>query len=220
MLHYTSFAGRTEIYSVFCISVCSSHHTPRKTCYKLWKPGALPKLREITSCSSDPQHITLLAKIKESKTWICLEICLDFQMQQELKSPSSACSLSSGPWPGTAKPTEPRAAPATPSTLTCPGKGGNLGCCWPLTPGCRRQKAAGENRKMGRIDYQPDLCSGAGSSISANSFTETTHKEITAENTSKMELASLPLNCQLYGTSCWTVWKKNQFALKHISLTS
>lgn len=221
MLHYTSFAGRTEINSVFCNSVCGSHHAPRKTWYELSKPGGLSKLREITSCSCDPERVTLFAKTEETKTWISLEICLDFKMQQVTK-----LSLLPLLWTlarDSHNPLSPRlatpAAPAAPS-ITCPAKGGNSGCCWPLTPGCRRQKAAGENRKMGRTDYQPDLCSGAGSSISANSFTETRHEEITAENTSKMELASLPLNCQLYGTSCWTVWKKIQFALKHISLTS
>lgn len=209
---------------MFCISVCDSHHAPRKTWYELWKAGVLSKLREITSCSSDPQHITLSSTTEEPKTWISLETRLYFQTQEELKSPSSACSFSSGPWPRTATThwaqrwLHQQHQPAG-SMPTCPGTGGNLGCCWPLTPGCRGQKAAGENRKMGRTDCRPDTCSGAGSSITANSFTETRHKEIT-ENTSKMELASLPLNCLLYGTSCWTVWKKIQFALKHISLTS
>lgn len=139
VLHYTSFAGRTETYSAFCISVCGSHPARRKTRCELWKPRVLSKLREIKSCSSDPQHVTLFAKTEQPKTWISLEICLYFQMREEFKSPSSACSLPSGLTSSTSHP----------STLSCPGKGGNWGCCWPLP------LAARGNRQMGRTDYQP-----------------------------------------------------------------
>lgn len=145
MLHYTSFAGRTEINSVFCISVCSSHHAPRKTCSELWKPGVLPKLREITSYSSDPQRVTLFPKIEEPKAWLSLEICLDFQTQEELRVTKlwllpllwTLAQDSHNPLsPGQHQPPPPH---------SCPGKGGNLGCCWPLTPGCRREQENGEN---------------------------------------------------------------------------
>lgn len=54
---------------------------------------------------------------------------------------------------------------------------------------------------MGGADGQPDISSGAGSSIGANVLTETRQEEITPPNRDKMELVSLPLHCELYGTS-------------------
>lgn len=62
----------------------------------------LSKLREITSCSSDPQHVTLFAKIEEAKTWISLEARLDFQTQKSLSHQAQPAAFSSAPWPGIA----------------------------------------------------------------------------------------------------------------------
>lgn len=161
---YTRFANRTEINWVFCIHVCGSHQASSKTGDELWKPGVLSKLRVIMSCSSDPQHLTLLSTIKEPKTWISVQARLYFQgwsqpwsasknwtqRKEEPQPPSSACS--SGPWPRAAAThrAEPRLhlqhQPAPPHS-PAPTAGGNPGCRWPLTHGPGDKKPIGIRRR-------------------------------------------------------------------------